>query len=109
MEAKGKDLELSGSGSIRIATPFSQSRADITLAVKFADAYKQRSDRTKVAFELMGQNPLIKRATGSDGMMRFKLTGALASLRSAPAGPSSRGPSKSRSAARDKGAESEGE
>ena len=81
MESKGKDLELSGSGSIRIARPFSQSRADITLAVKFSDAYKQRSDRTKVAFELMSQNPMIKRATGSDGMMRFKLTGSLSALR----------------------------
>jgi type II secretion system protein N len=108
LEAKGKDVELSGSGSIRIANPFSQSRADITLAVTFSDAYKQRSDRTKVAFEVMGQNPLIKRATGSDGMMRFKLTGALNNLRSAPAGPASRGPSKSRSAARSKGDEAEG-
>ena len=90
MEAKGKDVELSGSGSVRIASPFAQSRADVTLGVKFADAYKQRSERTKVTFELMEQNPLIKRSTGSDGMLRFKLSGPVTALRSAPAGPSVR-------------------
>jgi type II secretion system protein N len=100
MEAKGKDLELSGSGSIRIASPFAQSRADITLAVKISDGYRERgSERTKAALDLMKESPVIKRATGPDGMMRFKLTGALTSLRSAPAGPASRGPGKARSKA----------
>jgi type II secretion system protein N len=98
MEAKGKDVELSGSGSIRIASQLAQSRADVTLAVKFSDKYKQSSDRTKSAFELLGQNPVVKRATSADGMMRFKLTGSLSNLRSAPAGPVTRGPSKSRKA-----------
>lgn len=90
MEAKGKDLELSGSGSVRIATPFAQSRADVTLGVKFTEGYKRSNEKTKLAFELMEQNPLIKRSIGSDGMIRFKLSGPVTALRSAPAGPSVR-------------------
>jgi type II secretion system protein N len=85
MEGKGKDLELSGSGSVRIAMPVSLSRADITLGAKFSDAYKQRNERTKVVFELMDMNPLIKSATGADHMMRFNVSGAVSALRSAPA------------------------
>jgi type II secretion system protein N len=96
MEAKGKDLEMSGSGSIRIASPFAQSRADITLAVKISDAYKNRDERTKMALELMSNNPTVQRATGPDGTMRFKLTGAMTALRYAPAGTAVRSPGKAR-------------
>jgi type II secretion system protein N len=108
MEAKGKDVELSGSGSIRVASPFAQSRADITLAVKFAEAYKQR-ERTKNAFLFISENPMIKRATGPDGTMRFKLTGAMTALRYAPAGAAVRSPGKARDKARAKKAAAEGE
>src|SRR5262249_48818958 len=45
LECKGKDLELSGSGSIRLVRPFGQSRADLTLGAKFENAYTQRNDR----------------------------------------------------------------
>jgi type II secretion system protein N len=87
LEAKGKDLELSGSGSVRLVRELAQSRADITLAIKFERAYTQRSDRTKAMFDLLGANPLIKRATDADGKIRFTLAGTLENLRSAPAGP----------------------
>jgi type II secretion system protein N len=90
MEAKGKDIELSGSGSVRIATPFAQSRADIPLGAKFEEAYKRTNEKTKAAFEVMELNPLIKRSTGSDGMLRFKLSGPVTAMRSSPAGPAAR-------------------
>ena len=57
LDTKGKDLQLSGSGSIRVVRPFMQSRADITLGAKFADSYTKRNDRTKAAFDLMGNTP----------------------------------------------------
>lgn len=98
LEAKGKDLELSGSGSVRIVMPVSQSRADITLGAKFADAYKQRNERTKVVFELMDMNPLIKSATGADQMMRFSVSGPISALRSAPASGGGRSAGKARRA-----------
>jgi type II secretion system protein N len=93
MESKGKDLELNGSGSIRLANPVSQSRADVLLSVKISDAYKQQNDKTKMMFELMDQNPVTQAAKTSDGSLRFRLTGTLAALRPVPggaAGPSGR-------------------
>jgi type II secretion system protein N len=96
LEAKGKDLELSGSGSIRLLRPLGQSRVDITLGVKFENAYTQRNDRTKAMFELMGANPLIGRSKGADGKFRFTLSGPLDSLRAVPAGPGPTPPAKSR-------------
>jgi type II secretion system protein N len=87
LEAKGKDVELSGSGSVRLLRPIDQSRADITLGVKVEDAYTQRNARTKAMFDLIGASPIVSSAKGADGKLRFTLTGALSSLRSAPAGP----------------------
>jgi type II secretion system protein N len=105
MESKGKDLEMSGSGSIRLSTPFAQSRADITLSVKFDEAYKTRNDRTRAMFDLITQNPMIQPALGPDGTMRFKLTGAIGAMRAAPqggaAGPAGRKPRGKRAAAPD--------
>lgn len=80
LEAKGKDVELSGSGSLSLLWPLTKSRADIMLGAKFLDAYKKRNDRTKMIFELMDNNPSIKAATGADGMMRFKVAGPVTAL-----------------------------
>jgi type II secretion system protein N len=87
LQAKGKDLELAGSGSIRLGTTLGLSRIDMTVEVKFDKGYTQRSDRTKVAFELMEGNPMIKRATSEDGTMRFRVSGTLANPRAVPAAP----------------------
>jgi type II secretion system protein N len=90
LESKGKDLALAGSGSVRVVKAVSQSRTDLTLGVKFDEGYTKKSERTKTVFELMGSNPLLKRATSADGTIRFRLTGPLGNLRAAPA-PSARG------------------
>jgi len=84
LESKGKDLELSGSGSVRVIKPVGQSRADLTLGVKVEDAYKKKSERTAAAFELLSNSPLMKRATSADGSIRFRLTGPIAAMRAAP-------------------------
>ena len=86
LEGKGKDLELSGSGSIRLSQPLAMSRTDVTLSAKLDKDYAKRSDRAGAALMLMSENPTIKRATAADGTMRFRLTGPIASLHSAPAG-----------------------
>lgn len=85
LEAKGKDIELTGSGSLRLAQALGQSRIDLNIEVKFDKAYKERSERTKVMFELMEASPIIKRATNEDGSMRFRISGTVASPRSTPA------------------------
>jgi type II secretion system protein N len=86
LEAKGKDLELRGSGSVRLIRPLSQSRADVTLEVDFKDSYKKRSDRTKAMFQLLSAQPVARQATTSSGAMRFALRGPLEAMRARPAG-----------------------
>lgn len=85
LESKGKDLQLTGSGSVRVVKAVSQSRTDLTLGVKFDEGYTKKSEKTKMVFELMGNNPLLKRATGPDGTIRFRLSGPLGNLRAMPA------------------------
>lgn len=86
LESKGKDLELSGSGSIRLSQPLAMSRTDVTLSAKLDKGYGKSSDRTQAALMLMSNDPTIKRATSADGTMRFRLTGPIASLSAVPAG-----------------------
>ncbi len=86
MESKGKDLELTGSGSIRLASPVSQSRVDVLLNAKIAKAYKEQNDKTKMMFELVEQNPMASAARTADGSMRFRLTGTLGAIRPMPGG-----------------------
>jgi hypothetical protein len=89
LESKGKDLELSGSGSIRLSQPLPVSRADVTLSAKIDKGYAERTDRAKTMMLVMSENPMIKRATSADGTMRFRLTGPVTSLSAVPAGGSS--------------------
>jgi type II secretion system protein N len=92
-ESKGKDVELNSSGSIRLAQQLGQSRADITLAARFSDAYRHKSDRTKSMFELLNMQHVV----GPDGELRVKLTGGLDALRALPA-PAAPGAAKARAA-----------
>lgn len=87
LETKGKDLALDGSGSLRLASPFERSRADFTLGFKIEDTYRNKSEKTKLALELMSGNPMMKSATGADGMTRLQLSGGIMALRSRPATP----------------------
>lgn len=86
-EARGKDLVLDGSGSLELASPFERSRANITLGFKIEDSYRNKSEKTKIAMELLSGNPLMKSATGSDGMTRLQLTGLVTVLRPRAAAP----------------------
>jgi type II secretion system protein N len=86
LEAEGKDLELKASGAIRPVRPLERVRLDLTLELGFADAYKGRNDRTRALFDLLGSQPLVKRATTADGKIRLRVSGAPDSLRSRPAG-----------------------
>lgn len=87
LEAKGKDLALDGSGSLRLASPFDRSRADVTIGFKIEEAYKNKSEKSKIALELMSGNPVMRSATGSDGMTRLQLSGPVTMLRPRPAAP----------------------
>jgi type II secretion system protein N len=89
--ASGKDLKVEGSGNLRIAIPTRLSRLDVILELKFSDAYKNKSDRTKALFEILGMQSEWRRALGPDGALRLHVGGTLGALRAAP---SSVGPGK---------------
>lgn len=86
--ADGPDLQLDGGGNIKLASPLKRARLNVTIKVKFSDAYKERDAKTKALFELMGFRPELKRAMTPDGALRFELRGYLNKPRATPAGRS---------------------
>jgi type II secretion system protein N len=103
---KGKDFELSSTGSLSLRDPVDQSLSDLGLRFKFTDAYKNKNDLTKGLFGDPGSNvpglfdldPSIKRAKTPDGFYSWRVSGQLAKLNFRPS-PAS-GPSRSTSASR---------
>ncbi len=88
IKAEGKDIELEMTGNADLAVPLGRSRAQLMARFAFKDSYKNRNDKTKGLFTLMKFNPQLKRAQTKDGAIQYKLSGALARLRPAPAGSS---------------------
>jgi type II secretion system protein N len=88
LRSTGSDVKLEGSGDVRFAEPLSRSRLDILMRIKFTDAYKNKSSRTKAMFSLLDSNngPQLRAAKTPDGALAYRLTGALASVRAVPAG-----------------------
>ncbi|MEM9191100.1 MAG: type II secretion system protein GspN [Myxococcota bacterium] len=86
-EANGDDLELGGSGSIRLMRPVQNSRMDLLLRFEFSDGYRDRNDRTRALFSLLDFNPWMQRARTPDGALQYQLRGAFGGqLRGTPAG-----------------------
>ncbi len=90
LSTDGKDLELDGSGTIRFAEPVARSRVDILVRIKFTDAYKNKSGRTKALFSLLdgAAVPQVRAAKSADGALQFRLVGTLGAVRASPAGRS---------------------
>ena len=90
LSTDGKDVELDGSGEIRFADPIARSRVDILLRIKFTDAYKNKSGRTKALFSLLdgAAVPQVRAAKTADGALQFRLVGTLGAVRASPAGRS---------------------
>lgn len=88
LAADGKDVELTGSGEIHLSEPLSRSRMDLLLRVKFTDAYRNKSDRTKAMFALLDGSaiPQVRSAKTPDGALQFKIVGSVATARAVPSG-----------------------
>ena len=80
----GKDLKLTGTGNVRLADPLKRSRPDLNLDLTFSEAYKNKSDRTKAMFELLGLRPEWQRATTPDGTMHVHVGGTFLAIRGGP-------------------------
>lgn len=77
LRANGEDIELDGSGSLRLAQPLKVSKLDILISAKIKDAYKERSDRAKTLLSLLEMNPIARSALAPDGALQFRLSGVL--------------------------------
>jgi type II secretion system protein N len=96
LTSQGKDLQLTGNGSIRLATMLQNSSLNLILEFKFADAYKQRNDRTRALFDLMNLQPQLKRALTPEGSLRYQISGKVTNLRAQPAGRANKSAEKAR-------------
>jgi type II secretion system protein N len=84
LSADGRDLKLSGKGTVRLAEPWKRSRPDLDLDLTFSDAYKNKSERTKAMFEILGMQPDWQRATTPDGTMHLHVGGTFLAVRASP-------------------------
>jgi type II secretion system protein N len=81
----GRDLKLSGKGTIRLVDPIKRSRPDLNVDLTFSDAYKSKSDRAKAMFDIIGLRPEWQRATTPDGTMHVHVGGTMQAIRGGPA------------------------
>ncbi len=84
LAATGKDIELSGEGTIRMREMAAESLCDIALRFKINDSYRGREDMTKSLFGdpsktgmagqgLIDMDPKMKKAKQPDGFYAFRI------------------------------------
>jgi type II secretion system protein N len=105
--ASGRDLRLESSGKVRLREPFDRSTLDLDVAFTFKEAYVTRNDLTRSIFGspdskvpgLFDMDPTVRKAKGSDGFYRWRVTGLLASPTFRPGAQRSKGEKAKTSAA----------
>ena len=83
LHADGDDLELTGTGTIRLLRPVRMTSLDLTLRADIKPAYRERNDRTRGMFGFIGMAPQVREFTAPDGAYQFRLTGSVGSRISA--------------------------
>ncbi|MCB9667491.1 MAG: type II secretion system protein GspN [Myxococcales bacterium] len=86
LNAKGKDLELSGFGEIRPRNPLGQSGIDVLVRFKFSEEYRNRSDVNIGLFMLLDNEPTMRKALSKDGWLQYRLRGTLNRIQPRPDG-----------------------
>lgn len=95
--AKGKDLEFSASGRIRLREPFDRSIVDVEASFQFKERYTTQSDMTKSIFGspdgkvpgLFDMDPGVRKAKDDKGFYTWRVTGLLTKPAFRPAPKSS--------------------
>jgi type II secretion system protein N len=84
----GKDIELEGSGDVRLSDPLSRSRVDVLLRLKITDNYRNKTPRAKTLMGLLDGVSVsqVRAAKTNDGSFQYRLAGTLAALRAIPSG-----------------------
>ena len=99
LDVKGKDVNASVNGKVKLKEPFDRSLAELQLKFGFDDGYKDRNDITKAMLGdsegkvpgLMDMDAKVKRAKQKDGSYSWRIAGPFKNLRFTPSSKSSRG------------------
>lgn len=75
--AAGPDLELKITGDGKLQMPLKKSKVDLVASIRFTDAYKKKSDRTRGMFALLENLPQLAPARTADGALQYRLAGSL--------------------------------
>ncbi len=75
LDARGADVEMSGSGKIYFQQPLGSSRLELLLRARFTEAYKEKSDRTRQMLSMLETSPMLRRARTSDNWLQVRLRG----------------------------------
>ncbi len=87
LRAHGPDVEFDVLGSVRLARRLRASRVDLKVRVRFAESFRNRSDRTRAIFSLLEFAPQLRRARTKDDALQWQVNGTLGGrLRGRPAG-----------------------
>jgi type II secretion system protein N len=86
LRSNGADLELGGSGEVRLMEPVSRSRINLLVKAKLTDRYRTKSPRTQTMFSFIDGSPDAAAAKTPDGAFQFRLSGPLNAVRAAPQG-----------------------
>jgi type II secretion system protein N len=73
----GEDAQIQGQGTLRLLRPFRMSALDILLRINITQAYRERSDRMRSIFSLVGVAPEARLYQAPDGAFQLRLQGAL--------------------------------
>lgn len=76
LASNGDDLQIEGSGTVRLMRPLKMSRLDLMLRVAFSDDYRNRSDHTRRLFSAMDFVPDLRAARTPDGALQWRINGS---------------------------------
>lgn len=77
LHSDGEDAQLQGQGTVRLLRPFRMSALDVLLRINIAQGYRERSDRMRTIFNLVGLAPEAHAYQAPDGAFQMRLQGAL--------------------------------
>lgn len=83
----GTDLELRGSGTVRLVRPIRNCSLDVLLRANILPSYRERNDRTRGIFGLVDLSPEARPYRAADGAFQLRLQGTFGGrVTAAPAG-----------------------
>lgn len=76
-EAKGPDMEVAGTGDLRLQTPLPRSRIEMMIRFHFTQSYRKAHDWVEGLYSLIELSPQLRVARASDGALQYKVQGTL--------------------------------